>query len=108
MDGVWEGEGFGRAAGHAAIRELFAGFRRNVKFSHHLVMNPRLEVQDDVARGVWQFLGAFAFREPREARWIALRYTDDCARVDGEWKLQHLRAELRMSARPGEDWTVPR
>ena len=106
-DGIWEGAGFGRAAGHAAIRELFGRFRQMVAFSHHMVMNPLLEVHGAVAHGTWQFLGAFTFREPREARWVAVRYTDDYVRIGGEWKYQHLRGEVRLSAGPGEDWAAP-
>jgi hypothetical protein len=107
-DGVWEGAGFGRAEGHAAIRALFQQFRQMVAFAHHMVMNPLIDVDGDRARGTWQFLGAFTFREHNAARWVAVRYTDDYVRIGGEWLFQHLRAEVRLSAGPGESWAVPR
>lgn len=39
-DGIWEGEGIGRAEGHDAIRELFQGFQDAISFSQHMVQNP--------------------------------------------------------------------
>ena len=38
-DGIWEGAGFGKAQGHAAIRELFKKFQTLISFSQHQVMN---------------------------------------------------------------------
>jgi uncharacterized protein (TIGR02246 family) len=90
-DGVWEGEGIGHAEGRAAIRELFLGFQRQISFSQHMVMNPVIEVEGQRARGVWYFFGTFTFRERNQARWLAARYHEDYRKVDGAWKIRHLR-----------------
>jgi SnoaL-like domain len=103
-DGIWEGDGIGAHTGHAAIRKLFEGFRDRISFSQHNVMNPRIEVDGDRARGIWYFLGPFTFRKGNRARWLAARYEDDYVKVNGEWKFQHLRAIGRMSAPYETGW----
>ena len=95
-DGIWEGGGIGTAKGHAEIRALFERFQKMISFSQHMTMNPRIEVDGDSASATWYFLGAFTFREGNQARWQATRYHEDYARVDGEWKIKHLRTR-----RPG-------
>ena len=54
-DGVWEGEGIGRAQGHAEIRTLFKGFQKAIKFSQHMVQNPIIEIDGPEASGRWYF-----------------------------------------------------
>ena len=90
-DGVWQGGGMGKAEGHAEIRELFEGFQSSISYSQHMVMNPIIEVDGATAHAVWYFFGSFTFRENNEARWLAARYHDDYAKVDGEWKIRRLR-----------------
>ncbi|GMU47296.1 MAG: nuclear transport factor 2 family protein [Pseudomonadales bacterium] len=97
-DGIWEGAGFGKAQGHEAIRELFRGFQKLISFSQHNVMNPQIQVDGDRATGSWYFLGPFTFRKNNENKWLVLRYDDDYVRIDGEWKYQHLRANLRAES----------
>ncbi|MFZ5653606.1 MAG: nuclear transport factor 2 family protein [Pseudomonadota bacterium] len=94
-DGIWEGAGFGRAQGHAAIRELFQRFQQLISFSQHQVMNPQIRLDGDHASATWYFLGPFTFRKGNQDQWLAIRYEDDYVRIDGEWKLQHLRATVR-------------
>ncbi len=89
-DGVWQGVGE-RAEGHAAIRELFRGFQRSISYSQHMVMNPVIEVEGAAAHAVWYFFGSFTFRENNEARWLAARYHDDYVKIDGTWRIKHLR-----------------
>ncbi len=89
-DGVWQGA-MGKAEGHAAIRELFAGFQRSISYSQHMVMNPIIEVDGAAAHAVWYFFGSFTFRENNEARWLAARYHEDYVKVDGAWKIKRLR-----------------
>ena len=97
-DGIWEGADFGQAKGHAAIRELFAGFRKNFSFSQHNITNPIIEVDGDRATGIWYLSGPWTTAENGEEKWMALRYDDDYVKINGEWKYQHLRVELRMTA----------
>ena len=102
-DGIWEG-GFGTAQGHEAIRRLFQRAQQRFSFSHHMVMNPLIEIAGNSAKGIWYFLGLFTFREHNEARWLAVRYEEDYIKVNGAWKYQHLRAHSRMSASYEKGW----
>jgi hypothetical protein len=103
-DGIWEGAEFGKAQGPAAIRELFQTFQKLISFSQHMVMNPIIEIEGNRAKGTWYFLGPFTFRKNNEAKWVAVRYEDDYVKVNGEWKYQHLRANIRMSADYDKGW----
>lgn len=103
-DGIWEGGQFGKAQGHAAIRELFVGFGKLISFSQHMVMNPIIEIDGTRAKATWYFLGPFTYRKDNNAAWVAVRYDDDYVKVNGEWKYQHLRANIRMTAAPTESW----
>jgi len=102
-DGIWEG-GFGTAQGHEAIRRLFQRAQQRFSFSHHMVMNPIIEVAGNSAQGTWYFFCLFTVRENNEARWSAVCYEEDYIKVNGAWKYQHLRAHGRMSASYDKGW----
>ena len=96
-DGIWEGRGIATATGHAEIRALFERFASMMSFTEHMTMNPRIQVDGDTATGTWYFFGPFTFKtDPPTAKWQAARYHETYARVDGEWKIKHLKI-----ARPG-------
>jgi hypothetical protein len=97
-DGIWESEAFGKAVGHQEIRDLFQGFRDLFSFSQHNMTNPVIEVDGDRATGIWYIMGPWTLTEGNKETWMALRYDDDYVKVDGEWKYQHLRVVLRMTA----------
>ena len=97
-DAIWESEDFGVAKGHAQIRELFQKFKDMFTFSQHNMMNPIIEVDGDKATGIWYIMGPWTLTENNDEKWMALRYDDDYVKVDGEWKYQHLRVALRMTA----------
>ena len=103
-DGIWEGGDFGKAQGHQAIRKLFEGFKQLISFSQHNVMNPIIDVNGDRATGIWYFLGPFTMRSGNRAMWLGARYEDDYIKLDGEWKISHLRAIGRMSAPYEKGW----
>lgn len=92
-NGIWEGRGIGKAEGHAAIRELFVGFQKMMSFSQHMVMNPIIEIDGDRAQGTWYFFGPFTFRKNNQAKWQSTRYHEDYVKVDGVWKIAHLRVK---------------
>ena len=92
-DATWEGRGIGHAQGHAAIRELFKGFQRSISFSQHMVVNPIIEVNGAQAHAVWYFFGPFTMREGNQAKWLTARYHEDYVKVNGEWKIKHLRVK---------------
>ena len=97
-DAIWESEAFGKAVGHDAIRELFQNFRDMFSFSQHNIMNPIIEVNGDRATAMWYIMGPWTLTEGDKETWMALRYDDDYVKINGEWKYQHLRVALRMTA----------
>ncbi len=103
-DGTWEGAGVGHHQGHEAIRKLFQEFQGRISFSQHNVMNPIIEVSGDRAKGTWYFLGPFTMRNGNRAMWLGARYEDDYVKIDGEWKILHLRAIGRMAAPYEKGW----
>ncbi len=103
-DGIWEGQGIGRAQGHAEIRQLFKSFAERISFSQHNVFNPRIAVNGNQAHGRWNFLGPFTFRKGNRQLWLAARYEDDYVKVNGQWKFKHLRAFGLMAAPYEEGW----
>ena len=104
-DGIWEGKGIGTANGHAEIRKLFEGFREMMSFTQHMTMNPRIEVNGDEASGTWYFFGPFTFPATKQAKWQAARYHEVYRRVNGEWKIAHLKvAQPSMAVDYHKGW----
>jgi len=104
-DATWEGRGIGKAVGHAEIKQLFRRFRDTISYSQHMVMNPRITINGDRANATWYFLGPFTFVEGNRAKWQAARYHEDYTRINGEWKIQHLRVKgPGMSADYEKGW----
>jgi hypothetical protein len=107
-DGIWEGRGIGKAKGHGEIRKLFEGFQKMMSYSQHMVMNPVIEVDGNSAHGTWYFFGTFTFYEGNQAKWQAARYHEDYLKVDGDWKIQHLRVKgPGMVADYEKGWAQP-
>ena len=108
-DGIWEGRGIGRAAGHAELQDLFRRFQSLIGFSQHMVMNPIIEVHGGEAKGRWYFFGPFTMYEGNQARWQTCRYHEDYRKVDGHWKIAHLRIRApTMSADYETGWAKRR
>jgi len=104
-DGIWEGEGIGRAEGHDAIKELFQGFQDAISFSQHMVQNPIIDVQGSTATARWYFFGMFKFYRNDTRRWQAARYHEAYERVSGTWKIKHLKiAPPTMSVKYETGW----
>lgn len=104
-DGIWEGRGIGKAQGHAEIKVLFENFQKKISYSQHMVLNPIIEVDGTTATGVWYFFGPFTFYEDNQAMWQAARYREDYEKIDGTWKIKHLRVKgPGMSARYEAGW----
>jgi len=95
-DGIWESPDFGKAVGHAEIRELFRNFQKLFSFSQHNMTNPLIEVNGNRATGVWYISGPWDYTETGEKKWFALRYDDEYVKINGEWKYSHLRVAMRM------------
>jgi len=70
-----------------------------------MAVNPVIEVNGDTAKGTWYFFGPFTMRDGNRAVWQACRYHEDYVKVDGAWKIQHLRVKgPRMSAEYEKGW----
>jgi hypothetical protein len=110
--GSWEGNGFA-ATGRPDIYELFASFQGLVGETLHAGVNPIIDVDGDRASGVWYTMAAFKFHDGGQQQLMAARYDDTYVRVNGEWKLEHLRAQLRVSidlaqgSSPLPEWARP-
>ena len=96
-DSIWECDDLGNAQGHKDIRELFSGCRKQFTFSQHNITNPVIEVNGERATGIWYIMGPWTLTENNKEIWMAARYDDDYVKIDGEWKYQHLRVDLRMN-----------
>ena len=104
-NGIWEGRGIGKAQGHAEIKALFENFQKRISYSQHMVLNPIIEVDGTTATGVWYFFGPFTFYEDNQAMWQAARYREDYEKIDGTWKIKHLRVKgPGMSAKYEAGW----
>jgi hypothetical protein len=96
-DGIWESDDFGRAQGHEAIKKLFMGFHNQFTFSQHNIMNPVITVDGQRATGNWYIVGPWNSSENDKKIWMTGKYNDDYVKIDGQWKYQHLRVEVRLA-----------
>ena len=104
-DAIWEGRGIGKAEGHDEIKALFQGFKESISFSQHMVQNPIIEVEGSSASGVWYFFGPFTFIKDNQAMWQSARYHEDYEKINGEWKIKHLKVKgPGMSATYEKGW----
>jgi hypothetical protein len=104
-DAVWQGEGIGKATGHAEIVELFRSFQAAISFSQHMVQNPIIEITGDTATGRWYFFGTFTYYKGDVRRWQAARYHEDYEKHAGVWMIKHLRVKPPVfSARYETGW----
>jgi ketosteroid isomerase-like protein len=89
-DGIWEVDSLGQTVGRAAIQAWCAANGHSAKMSLHIVMNPKVEVDGDRARGSWS--GLIPLVNPQgEAQWVGGRYECDFVRRGGDWKIAHMR-----------------
>tara|TARA_R110002073_G_scaffold9976_4_gene49325 strand:+ start:3893 stop:4357 length:465 start_codon:yes stop_codon:yes gene_type:complete len=104
-DGIWEGEGIGRAVGHLEIAQLFKSFQTAISFSQHMVQNPIIEIAGDAATGRWYFFGTFTYYKGDVRRWQAARYHEVYEKQSGTWRIKHLKVMPPvMSARYESGW----
>jgi hypothetical protein len=81
--------------------------------TQHAGVNPKIDVDGGRATGVWYTMAAFKFHDCGQQQLMAARYDDTHVKVDGEWKLEHLRSSLRVSIDLGQgssplpEWARP-
>jgi hypothetical protein len=105
-DGIWEDPTgmFGRGENADGINKLFGEFKALINFSQHNMFNPIIIVNGNTATGSWDLTGPFRLRENNEAYWCAGMYKDDYVKINGEWKIKHLRFTPRMWMPYSEGW----
>jgi ketosteroid isomerase-like protein len=106
-DAIWEGVGgfkdlLGFHQGREALDRREAASRQRLPFSAHFLTNESITVDGDTAVGRWTFLQCGV--ADGQALWIAGRYRNDFVRVDGEWKIRHLRVGDIFVAPYADGW----
>ncbi len=101
--GMGEGSSFEGKEG----LELFFGtvVPSGVSFCMHMLHNPIIEVDGDCATGRWYFEAPTTNAVTGKAQWMAGRYLEEYARVDGVWKFSFIRTEWKYIAPYDEGWS---
>ncbi|HIE84275.1 MAG TPA: nuclear transport factor 2 family protein [Dehalococcoidia bacterium] len=78
-NGIWDGGAeFGRHEGKQAIKDFFTSASGSIVFAAHLVMNPIINVNDDVADGKWRLIMPCTVNNDEgvaESKWLLSAYT---------------------------------
>lgn len=90
QNAVWEGKGMGRYEGREAIRGFFQNLPNQLSFALHWVMNPRIEIDGDVAHGDWYLLEPCTTNRREMAIWGAGRYRERYVREGTGWKFEEV------------------
>jgi uncharacterized protein (TIGR02246 family) len=97
-DAVWVDPSgtFGKHEGREAIRAFFVGVSATLIWARHYVINPVIDVADDLttASGTWYLWQTCTI--DNEAVWIIGAYKDEYRREDGVWLIS--RCELTLDA----------
>lgn len=105
-DGVWDGAGFGRFAGRAAIRSFFRKVPQRMAFAIHQVSNPIIEIDGERARGQWYLLSPCTVRREsgNQAYWLGAVYHEEYLKLGGQWLIKSLRGVGRLWAPYERGW----
>jgi hypothetical protein len=107
-DGVWtaDPEYGGHHVGRAAIEQLFSGLAQVFPYGAHMATNDHITVNGDAAIGHWKSIVpcTWIIEGKAAACWIFGSYTDDYAKVGGEWKIQIMRSIVQQSCRHDAGW----
>jgi hypothetical protein len=102
-DGVWDGgPGLGTVTGRPAIAARLR--QPTLVFSRHFFLNPRIEVDDQTARGRWDLLSPCR-RADGGSYWMAGYEDDEYACVDGVWLHRSMKLTTVFMTPVGEGWT---
>lgn len=99
-DGAIDVSVYGTATGPADLREFVEWVDESVDHAAHLVANPVVSVDGDEASGTWYYIVVLR-HSGGEVEFGQGRYEDDFRRVDGEWKLETVRAERAVGVSIG-------
>jgi len=84
-DGTFERDGAAPIEGRRALREMITGeFDESFEYTAHVVTNPVIDVDGDVATGRWYV--TLVYEQPDgTVGWNQGVYEDAYRRVDGQW-----------------------
>ena len=109
-DAIWESNSFGTYYGREEIKGFVSEVGKAILFALHYMDNPTIEVASDgkTANGKWILLEpAIMTREESEATdsvVITADYDNDFVKVNGEWRIKHVRANFRTVANLQDGW----
>ena len=105
---VWDGGIRGKNEGREAIRTFFQKAPQRLPFAIHMVTNPIIEVDGDIAAGQWLLFQPCTDRGIDGAVWLAATYYDQYRRVDGRWLIHHTKIDVAFFTPFDKGWTVER
>lgn len=86
---------YGTATGADELREFVNWVADATVHTAHLVANPVIDVDGDVATGTWYYAVLIEYPDGK-IEFGQGRYDDEFRRVDGEWRLSALSAERQI------------
>ena len=102
-DGIFEGAGellgfLGRHQGRPAIARRFDANREHLTFSSHWFTHESITVDIDSGRatGIWDYLQAAV--HDGQAVWVAGRWLNHFARIQGQWRIARNTCQARFIA----------
>ena len=113
-DAIWESNAFGTYHGRDEIKGFIVEAGKSIVFALHYMDNATIEVAPDgqTANGKWiLFEPAVMTREGAEGTdsvVITADYDNDFVKVDGEWRIRHVRANFRTVANLQDGWNETR
>ena len=109
-DAIWESNSFGTYHGREKIKGFIVEAGKAILFALHYMDNATIEVAPDgqTANGRWiLFEPAVMTREDgtgTDSVMITADYDNDFVKVDGEWRIKHVRANFRTIANLQDGW----
>ncbi|MBW2422425.1 MAG: nuclear transport factor 2 family protein [Deltaproteobacteria bacterium] len=103
--GMGEGSHF---AGRPGLQIFFGQvIPSSVSFCMHMVHNSVIEVDGDSASGRWYFEAPTTNAATRKPQWMAGRYIEEYARIEGHWKFASIQTEWNYIAPYEGGWGDP-
>ena len=107
---VAEYVGVGTYTTKAALSEHLNDVTTSCSMLYHQIMNSYVEVDGDKATGAWYLFGPFTRITPSGdiPFWTQGKYENEFIKVDGKWKLSHLKFERNMRSPYEDGWVKTR
>ena len=104
-NGVWDGgRTFGVAQGRDAIRRHFEGAGGRISIARHQVMNPIIEIADQIATGHWLLFQPCTDASTGGAVWLAATYEDQYEKQEDVWMISRLSIEVAFFSPYEKGW----